>query len=139
MSEISDLQISDANNTALYPIGTMNVRQLDDAGRAAAGIIARFYKDINGSNTTTGTGAAYTLTLNRSGAATLASVGLIIVRAHVANTGPCTINITSTTSLGAKAITKRGDAALVVGDILQNDIIVLVYNPARDKFQLIGV
>lgn len=135
MSEISDLQIADANNTALYPIGTMTVPQLDDAGRSAAGILARFYRDINGSNTTTGTGSAYVLTLNRSGAATLAATGLIIVRANVANTGACTININS---LGAKAITKVGDAALEVGDILQNDIIMLVYNPARDKFQLMG-
>lgn len=113
----------------------MTVPQLDDAGRQVAGILARFYKDLNGSNTTTGTGAAYVLTLNRSGAATLAATGVLIVRANVANTGACTININS---LGAKAITKVGDAALEVGDILQNDIIMLVYNPARDKFQLMG-
>lgn len=135
MAEISDLQIADANNTTLYPIGTMTVPQLDDAGRSVAGILARFWKDINGSNTTAGTGAAYTLTLNRSGAATLAATGVMFVRANVANTGACTININS---LGAKAITKVGDAALEVGDILQNDIIMLVYNPARDKFQLMG-
>ena len=136
MAEISDIQIADANNTALYPIGTMTVPQLDDAGRQQAGILARFYKDLNGSNTTAGTGAAYTLTLNRSGAASLAATGCLQVRANVANTGACTININS---LGAKAITKRGGAALVVGDILQNDIIMLVYNPARDNFQLMGI
>ena len=136
MAEVSDLQIADANNTALYPIGTMTVPQLDDAGRQAAGILARFYRDLNGSNTTAGTGAAYTLTLNRSGAASFAATGFLQVRANVANTGACTININS---LGAKAITKRGGAALVVGDILQNDIIALVYNPARDNFQLMGI
>jgi hypothetical protein len=87
MAEISDLNIADANNTARWPPGTMTTSQVDDAGRAVEGILARFYKDSNGSNTTAGTGAAYTLTLNRSGATTLASIGIIVVRAHVANTG----------------------------------------------------
>lgn len=136
MAEISDLNIADANNTARWPPGTMTTSQVDDAGRAVEGILARFYKDNNGSNTTAGTGAAYTLTLNRSGATTLAAIGIIVVRAHVANTGAATININS---LGAKAIKKKGDAALVVGDILLNDIVFLVYNPARDNFQLMGV
>lgn len=136
MAEISDLQISDANNTAQYPIGTMTVQQLDDAGRQVCGMLARFYKDLNGSNTTAGTGAAYTLTLNQSGAVSLAATGCLQVRANVANTGACTIAING---LAAKAITKRGGSALVVGDILQNDIIMLVYNPARDNFQLMGI
>lgn len=114
----------------------MTVEQIDDAGRALEGILARAEKDRNGSNTTTGDGAAYALTLNQSGITAVANGGVLIVRAHVANTGAATININA---LGAKNIRKMGNAALVVGDILQNDIIMLVYNPARDNFQLMGV
>ena len=136
MAEIHNLNIADANNTARWPSGTMTVEQIDDAGRALEGILARAEKDRNGSNTTTGDGAAYALTLNQSGITAVANGGVLIVRAHVANTGAATININA---LGAKNIRKMGDAALVVGDILQNDIIMLVYNPARDNFQLRGV
>jgi hypothetical protein len=136
MAEVADLNISDGNNTARWPSGTMTINQIDDAGRALEGMIARDYKDSNGSNTTTGSGAAYVLTLNRSGVTSLANIGQITVRAHVANTGAATINVNS---LGAKAITKRGGAALVVGDILLNDIITLAYNPSRDNFQLMGI
>ena len=114
----------------------MTVAQIDDAGRALEGIIARAEKDRNGSNTLTGDGATYALTLNQSGITSVANGGVLIVRANVANTGAVTLNINS---LGAIAVTKMGDAALVVGDILQNDILMLVYNPARAKWQLMGV
>lgn len=136
MAEIHNLNIADANNTARWPYGTMTVEQIDDAGRALEGIIARAEKDRNGSNTTTGSGTAYALTLNQSGITSVSNGGVLIVRAHVANTDAATLNINA---LGAKAITKMGNAALVVGDILQNDILMLVYNPARDNFQLMGV
>lgn len=131
-----NLQIADANNTTRWPSGTMTVKQVDDAGRALEGMLGRFYRDANGSNTTTGTGAAYALTLNKSGVTAVTDAGFMIVRFHVANTGACTLAINGLT---AKAIRKRGDAALVVGDILTNDIGILVYNPATDHYQLIGV
>ena len=136
MAEIHNLNIADANNTARWPSGTMTVAQIDDAGRALEGIIARAEKDRNGSNTLTGDGATYALTLNQSGITSVANGGVLIVRANVANTGAVTLNINA---LGAIAVTKMGDAALVVGDILQNDILMLVYNPARAKWQLMGV
>lgn len=134
MAEIHDLQIADANNTGLYP-GSMNVRQLDDSGRSLCGMVARKHRDNDGSNTTTGTGAAYALTLNQSGITAVANAGQICVRFHVANTGAATLAINA---LGAKAITKRGGAALVVGDILTNDLGIVIYNPARDQFQLMS-
>ena len=136
MAEIYDLQIADINNQTRWPEGTMLANQVTDSGRALEGIMARQYRDTNGSNTTTGTGAAYQLVLNRSGVTDNANSGVIICRAHVANTGSCTLQINSLT---AKAIGKRGGAALVIGDILQNDIMILAYNPARDAFQLLGV
>lgn len=136
MAEAHNLQIADANNTARWPSGTMTVSQIDDAGRALEGIIARNFRDTNGSNTTTGTGAAYTLTLNRSGVTAPADSGVMVVRFHVANTGACTLAVNGLT---AKALRKRGDAALVVGDILANDICFVVYNPATDHYQVLGV
>lgn len=130
MAEIKDLQISDANNTALYPPGTMTIPQLDDSGRSLCGMIARKHKDNDGSNVTTGTGSAYTLVLNQQGVTVVADTGQICVRFHVANAGAATFN--------GKALTKRGGAALVVGDILTNDLGIVVYNPARDHFQLMS-
>jgi hypothetical protein len=136
MAELGDLNIADANNQGRWPTAIMTINQVDDAGRALEGMIARDYRDIDGTNTTTGTGAAYTLTLNRSGITAAANTGKLIIRAHVANTGAATLAING---LSAIPITKRGGAALIIGDIQTNDILLLVYNPARNNFQIVGV
>lgn len=134
MAEIHSLNITDGNNTARFN-GANNVSSLDDAGKALEGIIARDFRDNDGTNTTAGTGAAYVLTLNRTGLTQNSEVRSVLVRAHLANTGACTIAINSLT---AKPIRKRGNAELVIGDILQNDLVQLVYNPATDAYQLMG-
>lgn len=136
MAELHDLQIADANNTTRWPSGTMTVNQIDNSGRAVEGILAREYRDNNGSNATTGSGTAYVLTLNRSGVTSNANVGRICVRFHAANSGACTLQINGLT---AKPLRKKGNAALVTGDIMANDIIDICYNPATDAFQLLGV
>ena len=135
MAEITSLNIADANNTARFN-GANNVSTLDDAGRLLEGIIARNYRDNDGTNTTTGTGAAYVITLNRTGLSLNADVRSVLVRAHLANTGACTIAINSLT---AKPIKKRGNTDIIIGDILINDLVWLVYNPAWDAYQLMGI
>ena len=113
----------------------MVVNQINDAGRADEGILARWFKDINGTLTTAGTGAAYTLILNRTGVTAVSQIGTVVARAHVANTGACTVQFGA---LAAKPIRKSNNAALVVGDIMTNDVIMLAYNTANDTFQLVG-
>ncbi len=57
----------------------------------------------------------------------------INVKLDVANTGPATINVNG---LGAVAITKLFNQALVTGDMLANQIVNLVYNSTGPTWQL---
>ena len=94
--------------------------EIDNAGQALEGMLARWTKDTDGSNTTTGSNTAYVIQLNRSGITTRHSdIGRICCRFHTANNGACTIVVNS---LAAKPLEKSGGAALITGDILTNDI-----------------
>jgi len=57
----------------------------------------------------------------------------IVVKFNTLNTGPATINVNS---LGAKAIKKFGGGALVTGDIIANQVSILVYDGTN--FQLMS-
>ncbi len=135
MAEIHSLNNTDASNTARFN-GASNVSTLDDAGRALEGIIARNYHDNDGTNTTTGSNTAYVIATNRSGITANSEARTFVIRFHVANNGACTFQVNALT---AKPLRKRGNAALVTGDILQNDINLVVYNPAWDAFQVVGI
>lgn len=135
MAEVSSLNNTDANNTARFN-GSNNVSTLDNAGQALEGMLSRFFKDNDGSNTTTGSDTAYVLAGNRTGATQNSEVGVFLVRFHVANNGACTLQFNSLTAIPLK---KKGNADLVVGDILANDVCLVVYNPAWNAFQVIGV
>jgi hypothetical protein len=135
MAEIDSLMNTDSSNTARFN-GSFNVSQLDNAGQALEGMLARWTKDIDGSNTTTGSNTAYTIQLNRTGISEHAQVGHIRCRFHVANDGACTITVNA---LASKSLKKSGNAALVTGDILENDLKDLCYNPAWDAYQVMGI
>lgn len=134
MAEIHTLNNTDANNTSRFN-GANNVSQMDDAGRALEGMLARYTKDQDGTNTTAGSNTAYTIALNRTGITLHSEVRRITVRFHVANNGACTL---APNSLAAKPLRKSGNAALVTGDILANDIKDVCYNPAWDAYQILG-
>lgn len=134
MAEISDLAVLDANNTARFPDG-MPVTNINDSARALEGIIARYHRDTNGSIITGGTSTAYTITSNRS--ITSLGVGVVlIVRAGLANTGPATLSLNGLT---AKPLVRQNGDALVAGDILQHQMLHIVYNASTDKFHCLGV
>lgn len=135
MAEIHTLNNTDNSNTTRFN-GASNVSTIDDAGRALEGIIARNYHDNDGTNTTTGSNTAYVVATNRTGLTANSEVRTLLVRFHVANSGACTLQINSLT---AKPLKKRGNADLVTGDILANDINLVVYNPAWDAFQVVGI
>lgn len=135
MAEINSLQNTDANNTTRW-LGSKNVSEVDNAGQALEGMLARWFKDNDGSNTTTGSNTEYTLQLNRTGISAHSEVGRICCRFHVANNGACTITVNALT---AKPLKKTGNADLVTGDILTNDIKDLVWNPAWGAFQILGI
>lgn len=135
MPEINSLQNTDASNTTRW-LGSKNVSEVDNAGQALEGMLGRNFHDNDGSNTTQGSNTAYTLQLNRTGITAHSEVGRICCRFHTANDGSCTITINA---LSAKPLKKSGNASLVTGDILTNDIKDIVYNPALDAYQLLGV
>lgn len=134
MAEIADLAVLDANNTARFPNG-MPVTSINDSARALEGLLARYHKDTNGSIITGGTATAYTVTSNRS-ITSLAAGIVLIVRAGLANTGAATLSLNSLT---AKPLVRQNGGALVVGDILQHQILHIVYNASTDKFHCLGI
>lgn len=134
MAEISDLAVLDANNTARFGEGQL-VPQINDGGRALEGIVARWFKDNNGTILTSGSVNAYAILTNRAFSAHAAGMRFC-VRIHVANTGASTLIINA---LPAKPLRRSGGAALANGDLQANQIVDAVYNPAGDYYECIGV
>ena len=135
MAEIDSLNNTDANNVARFN-GASNVSTVDNAGQALEGMLGRWHHDQDGSNTTQGSDTAYTIQLNRTGITDHTQVGRICCRFHVANNGACTITINA---LSAKPLKKSGNADLVTGDILINDLKDICWNAAWSAYQVLGI
>ncbi len=54
MAEVWDLDVTDANNIGRWP-ENMQFRNVNNAGRADEGILARWFRDTNASLTASGT------------------------------------------------------------------------------------
>jgi hypothetical protein len=79
----------------------------------------------------TAAGSANVLTLNVAPSLTAYTTGLrLTFKGASANTSAATLNVDA---VGAKAIRKRGDAALVANDILANGIYSVVYDAAANS------
>lgn len=125
-AEINDFDVTDGNNTGRWPEG-MAFASVNDAGRADEGIFARFYKDVNGSITTTGSANAYVLSANSTFTAYYTGMW-VRAKANFTNTGAATLNVDS---LGAKSISNVGASGIVSGRIYD-----FVYDGTN--FQAIG-
>lgn len=109
--------------------GTVN-----NSMRAVMAGLARFYGDIGGALVTSGTGAAYTLTINNTWTA-LANNQILSFKAHSSNTSStATINVTNAdaAALGAKAIRGPGDVALALGQIVSSGRYVCQYDTSAN-------
>lgn len=122
-AEINDFDPTDANNTARWPEG-MAFATVNDSARADEGILARFWKDINGSLTTTGAANVYAVSANQTLSAYYTGLW-IRAKANFTNTGAATMNFDT---LGAKTVVKEGATALVAGDIVSGKIYDWVYD-----------
>lgn len=134
MAELNDLSTLAASNTGRFPNG-MQVEQINDAARELEAMIARDFKDRTLQLATAGTGAAYTLTSNR----TLTTLGpglVMLIRAHVANTGSATLAVNG---MSAKPLCRQNGDPLQVGDIALNQALLVVYNPALDRWTCFGI
>ena len=132
MAEINDLNIADASNTARFP-ENQAPSSVNDGARALEGMIARWHKDTNASIAAGGTGDAITVAANQ----TLSAYydGLVIAfEATAANTTATTLNVDS---VGAKAIRKHFNAALVADDIKIGQKVICIFDSSADYWQMI--
>jgi hypothetical protein len=136
MAEINDLTATDASNTARFPEG-MRVNAVNDSARALEGLIARWYKDTNGSVAVAGTDT-FTATINADTGFSLYDGFVFMGDFANANTGAATISLTPDggSALGAKAIKKGGSTALASGDIPAGGKILMVYDGTN--FQMLS-
>lgn len=123
MAEINDFDPVDANNIARWPEG-MTFANVNNSARADEGILARMWKSINGSLTTTGAANVYAVTCPQTLSAYYPGLW-IRAKANFTNSGAATMNFNS---LGAKALVKENGAALVSGDIVSGVIYDFVYD-----------
>lgn len=128
MAEINDLEVTDASNTARFPENQLP-STVNNGARALEGIIARWYKDNNGTIAVSGTDT-YTATINVDTGFALYDGYTIVVDFANANTGAATINLTPDggSALGAKAIVKGQSTALAGGEIVAGQKVALIYN-----------
>ena len=120
---IQDLNKVDDDNTQNWPEGTQKVKEVNNAGRADEGMLARWFADWNGSKITAGTATAYTITSDTVPTAYYDGF-LLVAEIHVENTGAATLNADS---LGAVNIVKNGGEALEAGDLPAGHIAIFVY------------
>lgn len=134
MSNVSQFSTTAASNNSASPNGFpegMAPSGLNDSARELMAALAKCYKDQNGTITTGGTTTAYTLTTNNSHAA-LTDISLFAFQVNAANTGAATLAVDGLT---AKSMQLNG-AALAAGDLRTNEIVLAVYNPDNDVFDI---
>src|SRR5678816_293324 len=127
MAEITDFDPTDANNTGRWP-ENMQFSAVNDAGRADEGILARWFRDWNGSIVASGSANAFAITSNR----TIASLANNTVMAFTANhtiDGAATLNLNT---LGAKSIKRFNGNALASGDIVSGQPVMVIYKSSPD-------
>ena len=124
---IADLDATAANNTDYLGVaagGTADANTLETIIQCLAAIVARGYGDAGGTGTVGGTADAITLTSISTYQALEAGLTLAF-KAGSANTGAATLNLDG---LGAKAIRRQGDSALVANDIIANGRYLIQYD-----------
>ena len=108
--------------------GVMVPSAVDNAFQGVAAEIAEYRDDTGGALATTGSSNAYVLATNAT--AVLADGASVSFVANFANTGAATLNVDS---LGAKAIRKENDQAVVTGDILANGHYIVQYDVSANS------
>jgi len=137
MSNVSQWSTTAASNNASPPNGwpeNMARASVNDSAREMMAALAKWFLDTDGSLVSAGGTTAYTLATNSSNAA-LADISLLVFRINATNTGACTLAVDGLT---AKSWTKPGGTALSSGDVVANQMVVTIYNPNDDRFELLG-
>lgn len=136
MSNVSQWSTSAASNNTAPPDGFPEGQApstVNDCSREVMAAVARQFQDSDGSLVTAGTGIAYTMTTNNGNAA-LADIGLLVFRAHLANTGSATLAVDG---LAAKTMKADGND-LVANDLVADTLYIAAYNATNDTFDLLN-
>lgn len=127
---ISQWDIVAANNLDLNSIslaeGVTLPSAVNDLLREDMAEVARLYHDLGANNTVSGSANAWVITTAQTFTA-LATGLLTAFKPTASNTTAATANVDG---LGAKAIRRKGDSALLAGDMLANGIYWLEYDAA---------
>lgn len=127
MADINDWSTTAGSNNAAAPNGWpegMNYSDVNDTGRENMAVVARFFKDINGSLTTTGAANAYAVTLN-SGYTSYFDGMMFAASISADNTGASTVNVNG---IGIKSIVASDGSALKGGELQSGQIYTFRYD-----------
>lgn len=136
MPELDSWDITAANNNSAPPDGwpenTMNYSEVNNTAREGMAVVARFWKDINGSNVLAGPVNAYTITLNAGYVAYFDGLRFT-AEVNVTNTGGVTLNVNA---IGVITVVNTAGAALGAGDLQAGGKYEFIYDGTN--FQLLG-
>ena len=136
-ADVSTWSTTPGSNNSASPDGApegMAPSAVNDVIRQNMAEIAEWYMDNECSLASAVGTDSYAVTTNVVYAA-LTDISGLCFEADVANTGAATLNVDS---LGAKAIVKYNDVALVTGDIEANQRVVVVYNADDLTFEMVS-
>jgi len=137
MAEIKDYSVTADDNNATSPAGmpeNMAPSGVNNSWRESFARVKRWYEDINGTKSTTGSSNAYVLAAARTVTA-YAQGDAYMFRANHTNTGAVTLNVDS---VGAVAIVNNTQSALAAGQIQSGGMYLVAYDASNSKFQLVG-
>jgi len=137
VSDVGTWSTTDASNSSAAPNGFpegMKPSDLNNAGRAVMGAVARWFFDTNGSLSAGGSTNTYTLSTN-AGFSTTAEHSLLVFRVPIKCDGASTLNVDG---LGAKPLRRAGGGALVDGDIVANTTVAVAWNDTQQYYEILG-
>ena len=138
MAEIKDYSVTADDNDSASPNGMpegMAPSGVNNSWRESFARVKRWYEDIQGAKTTTGSSNAYVLAAARVVTAYAAGDAYMFKANHTCTAAGSTLNVDS---LGAKSIVTPAGAALGAGDITSGGIYIVAYEASADKFMLLG-
>jgi len=137
MAEIKNYSVTADDNNATSPAGmpeNMAPSGVNNSWRESFARVKRWYEDINGTKSTTGSSNAYVLAAARTVTA-YAQGDAYLFRANFTNTAAVTLNVDS---VGAVAIVNNTQSALAAGQIQSGGMYLVAYDASNSKFQLVG-
>ena len=133
MAEINEWSTTAASNNSAAPDGwpeNMSYSDVNNCAREMMAVLARWYKDTNGTLTTGGSSTAYTLAANRTISAYAAGMEFAF-KAHTTSGSNPTLNVDG---VGAVDMYEQNGSQVDSSDLTANRIYRAVYDSTGPKF-----